>query len=54
MLEISPVQNSELRIPLIFLGGDLLGSLGELRAAQLSGDLELRLSQVRARRRKLS
>ena len=40
------------RMPLIFLGGELLGDLEDLKAAQDSGDLELMFSQIKVKRRK--
>ena len=42
------------RMPLIFLKGELLGSLGELREAHRSGQLEERFTQIGVKRRRSS
>ena len=42
------------RMPLIFLKGELLGSLVELREAHRSGELEERFTQIGVKRRRSS
>ena len=51
-LAIREYSGGDRRIPLIFMGGQVLGGVAELREAQLSGQLETIFDNIGAKRRK--